>query len=157
MIWDAVIGCAAVDPSASWLRLHTAAGALRTIPWSAIRIAGLGGNHGYLYTCEGVTETTKPYFKTHDSLWIVYADGGFAQVMLETADPKRDAILASFAQQLGERWRGDQLTLTELMDVKSSSAGKKPFPKIMIAMLIFMLLSFILPLVLMFFVRHRSP
>jgi hypothetical protein len=156
MKWDAVIGCTSVDAGTSWLRLHSANGLQRTIPWTAITIAGLGGNHGDQYTCEGVTETTKPFFPTHDSLWIVYADGGFVQAMIERTDAKRDAILAMFAQQLGPRWRGDQLTLTELMDVKSSSAGKRPFPKALLIMIAFMLLSMLIPLVLIVLARHQQ-
>lgn len=157
MIWDAVIGCAAVDASGSWLRLHTADGAMRTIPWSAIQIAGFGGNHESQYTIEGVTEKTKSYFGTHDSLWIVYADGGFAQVMLEKLAPQRETIIAAFSTQLGDRWRGDQLTLIELMDVKTASAGKRPFPKLMIVMLAIMALTFLLPLVLILFFRQKPP
>lgn len=151
MSWDAVIGCASVDAGPSWLRLHTAEGALRTIPWAAIKVAGMGGNHGDQYTIEGVTEITKPYYNTSDSLWIVYADGGFAQAMLENADPRREAILAVFAQQLDTRWRGDQLTLYEMMDVKNRSAARKPFPKFMIVILAIMVLTFLLPLILILF------
>src|SRR5438132_2476468 len=45
MFMDAVIGCDAVDAEVGWLRLRTATGAMRTIPWSAVKIAGMGGNH----------------------------------------------------------------------------------------------------------------
>ena len=86
----------------------------RTIPWSAIKIAGMGGNHEGNMEIQGVTEKVTPFFATHDSVWIVYADGGITQVMIEKSSPKRDAILAAFAQYLGIGWHGDQLAMPEL-------------------------------------------
>jgi len=116
MNMDAVVGCDSVDAGAEWLRLRTVAGPVRTIPWSAIKIAGMGGNHEGNMEIQGVTEKVTPFFATHDSLWIVYAEGGIAQVMLEKASPKRDEILATFADQLRIGWRGDELTSSELTD-----------------------------------------
>jgi hypothetical protein len=114
MNMDAVIGCDSVDAGADWLRLHTAGGAVRTIPWSAIKLAGMGGNHDGQLTIGGITERVTPFYATHDSLWIVSADGGIAQVMLEKSSPKREAILAAFAQHLGIGWHGDVLDMREL-------------------------------------------
>jgi hypothetical protein len=114
MNMDAVIGCDSVDAGADWLRLRTAGGAVRTIPWSAIKLAGMGGTHQGQLTIGGITEKVTPFFATHDSVWIVYTDGGIAQIMIEKASPKRDAILASFAQHLGIGWHGDQLEMREL-------------------------------------------
>ena len=91
---DAVIGCDAVDALPEWLRLKTATGATRTIPWSAIKLAGTGHKLEGHVTIQGVTEKTAPLLATHDSLWIVYAEGGFAQIMVDKISPKRDAILA---------------------------------------------------------------
>jgi hypothetical protein len=137
MNMDAVIGCDGIDAGTAWLRLTTAAGASRTIPWAAIKIAGMGGNHEGHMKIQDVTEKVTPYFPTHDSLWIVYADGGFAQAMIEKTGAKRDAILATFAQQLGERWRGDLFTtddLTEAMFQMPLSASKG-LPKIVMIMM----------------------
>jgi hypothetical protein len=131
------------------LRLTTAAGAVRTIPWSAIKIAGMGGNHEGHMTIQGVTDKVTPYFPTHDSLWIVYAEGGFAQAMIDKAGAKRDAILASFAQQLGERWRGDRFTpddLTVAMFEMPISASKG-LPKIVTIMMAVMAALIILAIV----------
>jgi hypothetical protein len=114
MYTDAVIGCDAVDVGPEWLRLKTQTGVVRTIPWGAIRIAGMGGNHDGHVTIAGVTDRTKPYYATHDSLWVVYADGGFAQVMIEKANPRRAAILATFPQQLPAGWRGEKFKPTDL-------------------------------------------
>ena len=114
MNMDAVIGCDSVEAGAEWLRLRAAGGAVRTVPWSAIKLAGMGGNHEGQLTIGGITEKVTPFFPTHDSLWIVYAEGGMAQVMLEKSSPKRDAILAAFAQHLGIGWHGDELPMMEL-------------------------------------------
>lgn len=113
MAMDAVIGCEGVDAGPEWLRLRTAAGAVRTIPWSAIQLAGMGGNHEGGVTISGVTEKVAPYFPTHDSLWIIYGDG-MVQAMIDKAGAKRDAIIGTFARQLGSRWHGDQLAPMEL-------------------------------------------
>jgi hypothetical protein len=114
MNMDAVVGCDSVDAGPEWLRLRTAGGAVRTIPWSAIKIAGMGGNHEGNMEIQGVTEKVTPFFATHDSLWILYAEGGMAQVMMEKSSPKRDAILAAFRQHLGIGWHGDDLAMPEL-------------------------------------------
>ena len=134
---DAVIGCDAVDAGAQWLRLRTASGAVRTVPWSAIKIAGMGGNHEGQMQIQHVTEHVSPFFATHDSLWIVYAEGGFAQAMLEKQHPKRDAILATFAQQLGIGWRGDELTTSELTEAlfQMPVSARKGLPKIVAIMM----------------------
>jgi hypothetical protein len=121
MNMDAVIGCDSVDAGADWLRLRTAGGAVRTIPWSAIKLAGTGGNHEGQLTVGGITEKVTPYFATHDSLWIVYADGGMAQVMIEKVSPKRDAILAALVQHLGIGWHGDDLDMRELTQALMSA------------------------------------
>jgi hypothetical protein len=141
MNMDAVIGCDSVDAGAEWLRLRTAGGAMRTIPWSAIKIAGLGGNHEGNVEIQGVTEKVTPFFATHDSLWIVYAEGGLAQVMLDKASPKRDAILTTFAERLRIGWRGDELTSSELTDALFQMPVSSPtrIPKILIFMIAGML------------------
>jgi|HubBroStandDraft_1064217.scaffolds.fasta_scaffold565190_2 hypothetical protein len=112
---DAVIGCDAVDAGDAWLRLKTASGVVRTIPWTSIKMAGMGGNHEGEITIGGVTEKTAPYYRTHNSLWVIYAEGGVAQIMLEKSSPKRDAIIAGFAKQLGDNWLGDRLSGSNLM------------------------------------------
>ena len=130
---DAVIGCDAVDAGADWLRLKTAGGAVRTIPWSGVKLAGMG-IQGEV-TINGVTEKTAPFVATHDSLWIVYPDSGFAQVMIEKTNPKRSAILDAFAQRLETRWRGDQLTAGELAGAMWSRS-KVQLPKAIVVMMI---------------------
>jgi hypothetical protein len=137
---DAVIGCDAVDAGDQWLRLRTGSGVVRTVPWSAIKIAGMGGNHEGNMQIQGVTEKVTPFFPTHDSLWIIFAQGGFAQVMLEKSSPQRDAILAAFAKNLGIGWRGDELTTSELTGALFQmpiSAGRG-LPKIVTIMMIVM-------------------
>jgi hypothetical protein len=146
MHMDAVIGCDAVDAGAEWLRLKTAAGAVRTIPWSTIKIAGMGGNHDGNMEIQGVTEKATPFFGTHDSLWIVCTDGGIAQVMIEKASPKREAILDAFAKYLGIGWRGDELTTSELTNALfqmpvSASKGLPKIVSVMMAVMAFLILA----------------
>jgi hypothetical protein len=142
---DAVIGCDAIDAGDAWLRLRTASGAVRTIPWAAVKIAGMGGNHQGNIQIQGVTEKVTPYFATHDSLWIVYAEGGFAQAMIEKAGDKRDTILAAFARQLGDRWLGDRFTAGNLTAAmfQMPLAAAKGMPK-MITIMIVMVAAMIL-------------
>ncbi|HEV1284753.1 MAG TPA: hypothetical protein VNU44_05560 [Bryobacteraceae bacterium] len=151
MNMDAVIGCDSVDAGAEWLRLRTASGAMRTIPWSAIKIAGLGGNHEGTVEIQGVTEKVTPFFVTHDSLWIVYAEGGVAQVMLDKGSPKRDAILATFAEQLRIGWRGDELTSSELTDALFQMPVSSPtrLPKMLIFMIAGMLFAVLATIVVL--------
>jgi hypothetical protein len=112
---DAVIGCDAIDASTEWLRLRTTSGMVRNIPWSTIKFAGLGGNFEDRLTIGQVTEKTAPFYSTHDSLWICYGESRFVQAMIEKPeDVNRDAILARFALQLQDRWRGDRLTAGDI-------------------------------------------
>lgn len=153
MNMDAVIGCDAVDAGTEWLRLRTAGGAVRTLPWGAVKIAGLGGNHEGHVEIQGVTERVAPFFATHESLWIVYAEGGFAQAMIEKEGPAREAILATFAQRLGIGWRGEELTTSELTDALFAMPVAAPLkvPRVlifMIAGMLFVLLSAVVVLVL---------
>lgn len=153
MNMDAVIGCDSIDAGPEWLRLRTAAGAVRTVPWSAIKIAGMGGNHDGNVQIEGVTEKVTPFFATHDSLWIVYAEGGFAQAVIEKSSPKRDEILAAFKQRLGIGWRGDELTSKELTDAlfQMPLAAPTRIPRMliyMIGLMLFVVLAAVVVLVL---------
>ena len=111
---DAVIGCDAIETSAQWLRLRITSGVVRTIPWSSIKFAGYGDNFAGSLTIGHLTDKVAPLFPTHDSLWIAYGDHGLVQAMMEGAAATREAILASFAQQLGTRWRGDRIAAFEL-------------------------------------------
>ena len=153
MNMDAAIGCDSVDAGAEWLRLRTAGGAVRTIPWSGIKIAGMGGNHEGHVEIQGVTEKVTPFFATHDSLWIVYAEGGFAQTMMEKSSPKRDAILATFTERLGIGWRGEEFTTNELTDAlfHIPLAAPTRIPRMLIftiAGMLFVVLSAVVVLVL---------
>ena len=111
---DAVVGCDAIEASTEWLRLRTTSGMVRTIPWSSIQFAGIGGNFAGSLTIGQVTEKVAPFFATHDSLWIVYGEHGLAQAMMEKDSPKRQPILDKFAQQLDDRWRGDRITVNDV-------------------------------------------
>jgi len=152
---DAVIGCDAVDAGEGWLRLTTVAGPLRTIPWSAVKVAGMGAGLETHITIQHVTEKVAPFLGTHDSLWVVYAEGGMAQVMIEKESPKRDAILAAFAQQLDTRWHGDQLTASQLTDAMFQMPPRVRMPKILIVMLVLVPLTFFLALAVLFFVKAK--
>jgi hypothetical protein len=158
MNMDAVTGCDAVDAGNDWLRLRTASGALRTIPWPAVKIAGMGGNHEGEITIQGVTEIVTPLFATHDSLWLATDGGDFAQVMLEKTHPKRDQILAAFAQQLGPRWHGDRLDQSALWEMTfpvpaSIQTGAR---KRILMMIVAMVGLIILAIVLAFVLGHHS-
>ena len=80
MHMDAVIGSDAIDAGADWLRLKTVSGALRTVPWAGVKVAGFAGPSQSI-RIEGVSEKTAPYIETHDSLWIEYGEG-LAQAMM---------------------------------------------------------------------------
>jgi hypothetical protein len=153
---DAVIGCDAVDTGAEGLRLKTATGTTRTIPWSAIKLAGMGHKLEGHVTVQGVTERVAPFLATHDSLWIVYAEGGFAQVMIERTSPKRDAILTAFAQHLGDRWCGDKLQESDLTGAMMIPA-KVRIPKMLIAILAVMAITFFAAMVIIFFTHGAKP
>lgn len=158
MHMDAVIGCDAVDAGPEWLRLNTAAGAVRTMPWSAIKIAGTGGNHAGHMQIQDVTDKVSPYFDTHESLWIVYAEGGFAQIMLEKASPKREEILATCAQRLGIGWRGEDFTTNELTDAlfQMPIASSKATTKVVVIMAVVSALL-ILTAIIVGYVKSRQP
>jgi hypothetical protein len=153
---DAVIGGDAVDAGSEWLRLKTATGATRTIPWSAIKVAGMGaGLEGHV-TIQGVTEKVAPFRATHDSLWVIYTDGAMAQVMLEKASPKREAIRAAFAQHLGERWHSDDLTSSELMG-PMMIPPKVQMPRAIIVMMAGIGIAFFLAIAILYFVHGAKP
>src|ERR1700722_4685605 len=140
---DAVIGCDAIDAGPQWLRLKTAAGVLRAVPWDGVRLAGMVEAHVKI---QGLTEKVAPLRATHDSLWVAYAEGGLAQVMLEKENPKRAAIFEMFAAQLGDRWKGDQLSNEEVIRSMMPSAGQVVMPRLVIALMIAVGLAFFLAL-----------
>jgi hypothetical protein len=149
---DAVIGCDAVEAGPEWLRLRTTSGATRTIPWTAIRLAGMGEKLEGHVTIQRVTEKTAPYLASHDSLWIAYADGGMAQVMIEKVSPKRAPILAAFAQHLGDRWCGDELTAQDLMGAMMIPP-KIRMPKAIVVALAAVGIMFFAAIAILFFVH----
>jgi hypothetical protein len=152
---DAVIGCDAVEAGPEWVRLKTSSGPLRTIPWSAIKIAGLGNSLESHVTIERVSEKLAPYRATHDALWIVYSDGAIAQVMLEKVHPKRNSILDAFDKHLGDRWK-DQLTESELMG-PMLIPPKVRVPKPIVWILIALAIVFFASLAILFFVHGAKP
>ncbi len=151
---DAVIGCDAVDAGAQWLRLTTAAGAVRTLPWSAVKLAGMGAGLEQNITIQRMTEKVAPFLATHDSLWIVYAEGGLAQVMIQKVSPRRDAILAAFAGQLGTRWKSD-LTSSELTNAMFRMPAQVRMPKVLIVTMLVVGLSFFVAFAVLFFMRAK--
>lgn len=153
---DAVIGCDAVDAGAEWLRLKTATGATRTIPWSAIKVAGMGAGLEGNVTIQGVTEKVAPFLATHDSLWIIYTDGAMAQVMLEKANPKRETIRDAFAQHLGDRWHGDDLTVDELMG-PMMIPPKVQMPRTLVVMMAGIGIVFFLAMAILYFMHGAKP
>ena len=153
---DAVIGCDAVDAGTDGLRLTTANGATRTISWSAIRLAGMGARLEGHVAIQGATEKVAPFLATHDSLWIVYGEGGFAQVMMEKASPRREAILATFAQRLDERWCGDELTAKELTGAMMIPPQVR-MPKGIIVAMVVVGIAFFLGIAILFFARGAKP
>jgi hypothetical protein len=156
MYTDAVIGCDAVDVGPEWLRLKTQTGVVRTIPWGAIRIAGMGGNHDRQVAIAGVTDRTQRFYKTHDSLWVVYADGGFAQVMIEKSGPKRAEILAAFPQQLPAGWRGDKFKATDLSKaLMNTTLRAAKLPTLVTIMIVAMTAMILLAIVVGYLGNHR--
>jgi len=149
---DAVIGCDAIDAGPQWLRLTTAGGAVRMVPWDGVKLAGMVEAHINIH---GLTEKVAPLLRTHDSLWVAYAEGGLAQVMIEKENPKRTAILEMFAAQMGERWKGDRLTDQDVIGVLMPSAGQVVMPRLVIALMIAVGLAFFLALAVLFLVRSR--
>ena len=153
---DAVIGCDAVDAGAEWLRLKTATGATRTIPWSAIKVAGMGADLEGHVTIQGVTDKVAPFLATHDSLWIIYTDGAMAQVMLEKTNPKRETIRDAFAQHLGDRWHGDDLSVDELMG-PMMIPPKVQMPRTIIVMMAGIGIVFFLAMAILYFMHGAKP
>ena len=153
---DAVIGCDAVEAGSEWLRLKTASGAVRTIPWSAIRLAGMNEKLEGHITIERVTEKVAPFRATHDSLWIAYADDSFAQVMIEKTSPKRDALLKAFAEHLGDRWRPNDLAISDWMG-QMMIPHKVRMSKAVILMLAVTAIIFFVSIAILFFVHGAKP
>jgi hypothetical protein len=86
---------------------------------------------------------------THDPLWIESADG-VAVVMMEKDNPKRDRIVATFAERLESRWQGDQLTMAEAamrLFKMPAGPGRSGIPKVAIIAAIGMAVMFIIGLV----------
>lgn len=139
---DAVIGCDAIDAGPEWLRLKTVSGTVRTIPWLSVTAGGFP-DAGQSISIDGVSDKAEPYMATHDALWIVY-EGGVALAMIEKS--RRDEMVAVFAQQLGEGWKGDHLISSDLMHIAiPSSFDQRPDPsaataRIMIALVAALLL-----------------
>ena len=148
-----VVGCAAVDASPDWLRLHTPGG-LRTIPWIAIKMAALPTNDGSM-TFSGAFEPITALRETHDPLWIESGEGT-AIALLEKNHPKRESILAAFKEHLESRWLGDRLTAAEAAQRLFSPARAvgSGFSKLAIVALAAMILMFLLAFILSRFVRH---
>jgi hypothetical protein len=147
---DAVIGCDAIDAGPQWLRLTTAGGAVRMVPWDGVKLAGMVEAHIKIH---GLTERVAPLLRTHDSLWVAYPEGGLAQVMIEKENPKRTAILEMFAAQLGERWKGDRLTDQDVIGVLMPT--QVAMPRLVMALMIAVGLAFFLALAVLFLVRSR--
>lgn len=156
MTTDAVIGCASVDPSPQELRLKTMDGATRAIPWSAISVAGMGNRLTGHVTILGITDKTAPFAATHDPLWIVYAHGGLAQIMLEKSDPQRDAIVEAIAAKLDNRWAGDGLQESDVMGALLIPP-KVEVPRKLSLTLALVAIAFFAVIAILFFVHGAKP
>lgn len=156
MTTDAVIGCASVDPSPQELRLKTVDGATRVIPWSAIRVAGMGNRLIGHVTISGITDQTAPFAATHDPVWIVYAHGGLAQIMLEKSGSNRDAILEAIEGQLGERWSGDDLQESDVTGA-TLIPPKVEFPRKVSFTLALVAIAFFAAIAILFFMHGAKP
>jgi hypothetical protein len=152
---DAVIGCSAVETTAEWLRLRTATGDTRTIPWSSIRLAGVCESLDGHVTTPAVTRKVAPYLPTHASLWVFY-EHGIAQVMLEKPSARQDAIYAAFAEHLGERWQGDELKRSDL-DGAMMIPPKRRVPGWMGLAMTVLAIAFFLSVGILFFLHGARP
>jgi hypothetical protein len=156
MHMDAVIGCDAVDAAGDWLRFTTARGATRTIPWSAVQVAGFGSKSDHI-SVEGVTEQVAPYQETHDAVWIIYPDG-VAQLMIESDGSRRGELLGRFVEKLGARWKGAQFSSGEIMTAlftDSARSASRGIPKMMILMFGVIFFSLVV-LMIAVFLAHRN-
>ncbi len=156
MTADAVIGSEGVDARPETLHLETAGGATRNIPWSAIKFAGMGERLEDQVEIRGLAETVAPFRATHDSLWIIYSPAGFVRAMIEKTGPRRDAILAAFADHLGNRWRDDRLTEPELTGALMIPP-KVRIPNSVIVTLIALAIVFFAVVAILFFVHGAKP
>jgi hypothetical protein len=156
MTKDAVIGCASVDPSPRELRLKTVDGSTRAILWSAIRVAGMGDRLIGRVTILGITDKTARFAATHDPVWIVYAHGGLAQLMIEKSGASRDAILWSIAEQLGDRWSGDNLQESDVTGTMLIPP-KVEFPRTVTLALALVAVAFFAAIAILFFVHGAKP
>jgi hypothetical protein len=153
---DAVIGCASVDPSPQELRLKTVDGATRIIPWRSIRVAGMGNRLIGHVNILGITDKTAPFEATHDPVWIVYAHGGLAQIMLEKSGSNRDAILGAITGQLDDRWSGDDLQESDVTGALLIPP-KIEFPRRMSLTLALVAIVFFAAVAILFFIHGAEP
>ena len=156
MTADAVIGSEAFDAGPEELHLATAAGAIRNIPWNAIKFAGMGGQLDDQVEDGAVAERVAPFRATHDSLWIVYSPAGFVRAMIEKTGPRRDAILTAFANHLGNRWRDDELTEPELTGAMLIPPKVRIPSAVMVTLTAFLIVFFAVVAIL-FFVHGAKP
>jgi len=155
MNMDAVIGCASVEAGGEWLRLKTATGTVRTIPWTAVMAAGMGLAEHSKITIQGVTEKVAPYLATHDTLWIFSGTGEIAQVMIEKQGPEREVLLGAMVANLGKRWHGNDLPMAALTEMLFRIPAPVKMPKILIVMMIVMGLVVLAAMAVLMFVRGK--
>lgn len=148
---DAVIGCDAVETGSEAVRLKT-----RTIPWKSVKFAGMGLRLEGHVVVKAIAEKVAPLLGTHDSLWVVYSDDGFARVMLEKTNPKRGAIIDAFEEHLGDRWRGNELTEAELIGALLIPP-KVQMPKVVVFLMALVGVAFFLAIAILYFVHGAKP
>jgi hypothetical protein len=153
---DAVIGCDSVETGAEAVRLKTATGEDRAIRWDTIKFAGTGHRLEAHVAIKAIAEKVAPLLATHDSLWVVYGDDGFARLMLEKTNPKRGAILDAFEAHLGDRWRGDALTESDLTGALLIPA-KVQMPKSVVFVMALVGVAFFLAIAILYFVHGAKP
>jgi len=148
---DVASGCDAIDANPQWLRVRVASGAVRTIPWSTIRVAGLDRSSGGSEPHEFVIDMSKPADPSRQSLWILYPEGAI-EVRLEESDPKRAEVLQQFPAQLGERWKGAEFSVQQAL-FGMSRRSSRGMPKVLIVMIAVMLLSILAAVIVLFVVK----
>ena len=153
---DVVTGDA-IDAGPDWLRVHVKGSAVRTIPWAAIRLAGLAAGSTGDNPHEVEIDTSAPPDPAHQSLWIVHP-GGIVEVRLEESSPKRTQVLETFAEKLGDRWQGTKFSaeqmMMEMFSEERSVGARRRRPKALIVMLAVMILSMLAMFAAIFVTRR---
>jgi hypothetical protein len=156
---DVVSGCDTIDAGPDWLRVKIKGSPVLTIPWTAVRIAGLAGSSKGSDPHKIDVDTSAPSDPAHQSLWIIHPDG-IVEVKLEESSPKRTQILETFAEKLGDRWQGTRFSaeqiMMEMFSEQRSAGARRRRPKVLIVMLVVMVLTMLAFIVAIFVARMKQ-